>query len=77
MRDRRSQALNQAADDYRRAAEQLRRARRKLIAEIRAAHAAGERQVDIVRDIHHIWTREYIRRLVMETDRRDDNGPPP
>lgn len=53
------QELAEAAADYRR----YERARERLHAVIRAANAAGMRQVDILRAIDHTYTREQVRKI--------------
>jgi hypothetical protein len=41
-------------------------ARRKLTEAVRAAHADGIRQRDILRATDHVWTREQVRRVCRE-----------
>ncbi|GIH07447.1 hypothetical protein Rhe02_55140 [Rhizocola hellebori] len=56
------EALAQAAADYRRFLD----ARQKLGDAIRAADAAGMRQVDILKATDHVWTREQVRRVCLK-----------
>lgn len=49
---------------YRQAQEALEAARTALMAGIRAEYEAGKRQADIVRAIDHVWTPEYVRKIV-------------
>lgn len=55
--------LADAAADYRDAAAELDTARLKLAQRINAAAEDGVRQVDILRAIDHVWSREYLRKL--------------
>jgi hypothetical protein len=66
--------LERAADEYVQATEQLKDAREKLITEIRSAHASGVRPADILRAVKHVWTREYLRKLL---GGKNGNGAPP
>ncbi len=49
---------------YRQAQEDLEAARKALMDGIRAEYAGGARQADIVRAIDHVWTPEYVRKIV-------------
>jgi hypothetical protein len=57
--------LAEAAAEYRRFAD----ARKKLTEAVRAAHADGVRQVDILRATDHVWTREQVRRVCQPAER--------
>jgi hypothetical protein len=56
--------LRELTETYRRAAKALEQAREALIEGIRAERAAGKRQADIVREIDHEWTREYVAKVL-------------
>lgn len=56
--------LARAAESYRRAQADLDEARAELANEIRAAYHSGRRQADILRATGHVWTREYVRRVL-------------
>jgi hypothetical protein len=60
-------ALATAANAYRRANAQADRARKALTDAIRAADADQMRQVDILRATDHVWTREQVRRICLES----------
>jgi hypothetical protein len=49
---------------YRRAQSELEEARQALMKGIRDERAAGTRQADIVRRIDHVWTVEYVRKIL-------------
>jgi hypothetical protein len=53
--------LRAAAEDYRR----LQAARERLTQAVRAANTAGMRQVDILSETGHVWTREQVRRICL------------
>lgn len=55
--------LAQAAQAYRRKRTEMGAAQDALAVRVRAAAAAGVRQVDILRAIDNVWTREYLRKL--------------
>jgi len=60
------------ASDLARAAERyrdLQRARQELTDAIRAAHADGVRQVDILRATDYVWTREQVRRVCLDQEK--------
>ncbi|MTD55729.1 hypothetical protein [Amycolatopsis pithecellobii] len=57
-------SLTQLVDHYRRAQNDLEDARLALIDGIRTEYAAGMRQADIVRGIDHVWSDEYVRKIV-------------
>ena len=59
-------SLAELTERYRKASEDLEDARKALIEGIRAEYAAGTRQADIVRSIDHVWTPEYVRKIVKE-----------
>lgn len=56
--------LVELADTYRRAEEALARARLALAEGMRTASAAGARQGEILQATDHVWTREYVRRVL-------------
>jgi hypothetical protein len=58
------QPLRELTERYRQANRQLADARQALIERIRAEYAAGKRQADIVREIDHEWTGEYVRKIL-------------
>jgi hypothetical protein len=62
-------ALEAAAQRYKKADDALRVAREKLQAEAIAALRAGARQVEVARITK--WSREYLRRLRDDADKRD------
>lgn len=55
--------LQAAAKRYRAARARMDAAADDLAAAVRKATADGMRQVDILRAIDHVWTREYLRKL--------------
>jgi hypothetical protein len=57
-------SLAELTEKYRHADAELKAARDSLAAGIRAEYAAGMRQADIVRAIDHVWTGEYVRKLI-------------
>ncbi|MCU1685307.1 MAG: hypothetical protein JWQ81_6046 [Amycolatopsis sp.] len=63
-------SLTELTEKYRHAKAELERARDSLIAGVRAEYAAGKRQADIVREIDHEWTGEYVRKLVKSAPER-------
>jgi hypothetical protein len=48
--------------------EVLQDTRAELIEELRAAHAAGMRQMELVRAINHEWTREYVAKILQASE---------
>jgi hypothetical protein len=60
--------LARLATRYRNATERLATARAELIKELRAAHAAGMRQMELVRAIDHEWTREYVAKILQASE---------
>jgi len=59
--------LARAAGRYRNANTELTAARTELAQAIRAANAAGMRQVDILRVTSNVYTREQIRKICQPT----------
>lgn len=57
-------SLAELTETYRAAKGGYEEAREALAAGVRAEHAAGMRQADIVRAIDHEWTGEYVRKLI-------------
>jgi len=66
VREARRRSLDQAAADYEAAAQALAAARKRLIEQMRAARNEKARPSDIVRAARHVWTREYVRRLLAD-----------
>jgi hypothetical protein len=56
--------LVEAAEQYLHATEDLERARERLKTAIRQAYVAGARQSEILRATRHVWTREYVRKVL-------------
>ena len=56
--------LAELTERYRTATEAQAEARDALADGIRAAFAVGKRQADIVREIDHVWTREYVAKVL-------------
>lgn len=61
MSEERQSALRAAADEYRRTRADAKQARDDLVEQIRAEYAGGMKQAAILREIDHVWTREYVR----------------
>jgi allophanate hydrolase subunit 1 len=59
-----TKSLGQLTAEYRDATDKLADVRDHLAAAVRAEFAAGKRQADIVREIDHVWTREYVAKLI-------------
>ncbi|TDV40123.1 hypothetical protein CLV71_124142 [Actinophytocola oryzae] len=55
--------LRELTDAYREATKALDEAREALIEGIRRDRAAGKRPADILREIDHEWTSEYLRKI--------------
>jgi hypothetical protein len=70
VREEHERELDEAAQQYLRATEDLERARERLKTAIQRAYSAGMRQSEILRATRHIWSREYIRKVLGLT-RRD------
>lgn len=58
------QRLAELADAYRKAQTDLDDARDALTHEMKAAKGDGMRQADIIRATGHLWTREYLRKIL-------------
>lgn len=68
--------LATATRTYKRAQERSDDARTQLADAVRTAYAAGMRKADIIRAIDHVWSREWLDRVLAAT-RTDDGDQPP
>lgn len=59
-----AKTLKELTADYRKATEDLATARDALTAGVRQAAADGMKQMEIVRELDHEWTREYVAKLI-------------
>lgn len=61
--------LAEAADQYLRATDDLEKARLRLKKAMRDAYADNEQQAAIIRAAKHVWTREYVRKVLGPADK--------
>lgn len=59
-----TKSLEKLAAEYRAATDKLARVRDELADTVRAEFVAGKKQAEIVREIDHVWTREYVSKLI-------------
>jgi hypothetical protein len=64
MSEAQQRSLAELTKRYRKAKKDLDDARDALIAGIRRDYSDGTRQADIVREIDHEWTTEYVRKIL-------------